>query len=130
MFVEGFKLAAFDHNNQGLEFKMDDFNTGNTGAGGMAPSGIPRYQPVSTGDLQGGKKKPKRTLASVADMIFKYSSGMEDAALSSGSISQDGSDQVNQLKSTFSNGPTLEQEATQRKEQKNRRKAYVKASLK
>lgn len=127
MFVKGFEKTSSlgDPNDMKLG---DDFNTGNVGAGGMAPSGIPRYQPVSKNDMGGEKKKGKRTLSEVADLIYKYSSGMEDAALSSGSISQDGTDAINQPKNA--SGPTQEQEVDDRKAQKSRRKAYVRASLK
>jgi hypothetical protein len=131
MFTLGFsKTAAFDHNNQGLEFKMSDMGSGNVGAGGMAPSGIPSYQPFDNNKEGGGQKLSRKARARMAiNAMYKFSSGMSDAGLSDSGGSDIASGTVDQLKWTSQNGPTLEQEADDRKEQKNRRKAYLKSRI-
>jgi hypothetical protein len=122
MFTRGFKTAAFDHNNQGLEFKMSDPGQPNVGPGGMSPSGVPSYQPVEEG-TKGGKKL-KRTAKQVAQLMYKISAGLSDSG-----GSDIASTTVDQLKWTSQSGPTLEEEADDRKALKNRRKAYIKARL-
>jgi hypothetical protein len=124
MFTKGFKIAAVGHNNQGLEFKTSDMGTGNTGPGGMAPSGIPSYQPFSA-DPKGDAKLNRKARARAAiQSMYKMSAGLSD---SGGSDIASGT--VDQLKWTSQNGPNLEQEADDRKEQKNRRKSYIKSRL-
>lgn len=63
-FTQGFqKIAVFDHNNQGQEFKLVDTEPlVGTGAGGMAPSGIASYQPIvkqETDKIPSSKRKGK-----------------------------------------------------------------------
>lgn len=117
MFTHGFKTAAFDHNNQGLEFKMSDQGQPNVGPGGMAPSGIPSYQPYEKGDGL-SKKKGKRSLREVTQIIQKISAA--DIAPTT----------VSQLKWTFEqDAETPEQTSDRLAEEKNRRKAYIKARL-
>lgn len=126
MFTLGFKKqAAFDHSSSGQEYKMSDTGSGNTGAGGMAPSGIPSYQPFENNE-KGGQKMSRKAKARMAiQAMYKLGAGLSD---SGGSGIASGS--VDQLKYTSQNGPGLEQEADDRKEQKNRRKAYLKSGIK
>lgn len=123
MFTKGFKTAAFDHNNQGLEFKMSDMGNPMIGPGGMGPSGDETYQPLGAKEKALMKHK-KRSKQELAQLVYeKLGSGMEDAALSSGGGGSDiASTLATQAKYTFQNGPDLEAEADDRKEQKNRYK--------
>jgi hypothetical protein len=124
------KSASFDHNNQGLEFKLSDTDNtnGSVGPGGMGPSGEATYQPVEpTG--KGRTAVEKKALGRmIMSKLYKLG-GMENAALSDSSGSGIASGTVDQLKYTTQNGPTLESEAADNKEQKNRRKSYIKARL-
>lgn len=123
------KAAAFDHNNQGLEFKMSDMGNPAVGPGGMGPSGDETYQPAEP-TAKGKTKADKQEMARrIIGKLYKMSSG-ENAALSDSGGSDIASTTVDQLKYTFQNGPTLEQEAADNKEQKNRRKAYLRARSK
>ena len=118
MFTLGFKTAAFDHSNQGLEFKMNDDGGAGTGAAAMAPSGIESYQPVEANE-KGGQPKKKRTLREAAMLIYKTSGSDIADGVASG------------LKYTFENGiDTPEQQADRAQETRNRRKAFLRASLK
>ena len=127
MFTLGFKTAAFDHNNQGLEFKMSDMGSGNQGAGGMAPSGIPSYQPFSASPKGEAKLNRKARARMAINAMYKMSE--VTCGFSDSGGSDIASSTVNQLKWTSQNGPNLEQEADDRKEQKNRRKSYIKSRL-
>jgi hypothetical protein len=131
MFTSGLrKTSSFDHNNMGLEYKMSDFGSSNSGAAGMAPTAIPEYQPSDRSSQAKGPKMSARAKArAIIDRLFiKIGSGMDDAGLSSGGGGSDiAPTTVDQLKWTSQNGPNLEQEADDRKELKNRRKAYLKA---
>jgi hypothetical protein len=126
MFTKGFfKTAAFDHSSSGQEYKMSDMGSGNTGAGGMAPSGIPSYQPFENNEKGGQPKMSRKARARMTiNAMYKFSAGLSD---SGGSDIASGT--VDQLKWTSENGPSLEQEADDRKEQKNRRKAYLKSRV-
>lgn len=117
MFTLGFKkVASFDHNNQGLEFKMSDIGNPMIGPGGMGPSGDETYQPLDKNLAKPVKKslfaKAQQLFGKTADAPAQAESGL-----------------VDQLK-WDSSSDTLEDEDTKRKEAKNRRKAYVRASLK
>lgn len=119
------KTSAFDHNNQGLEFKMSDQGNPMVGPGGMSPSGIPSYQ----GADDNAKNKAgarKRSLRETAELLFNKTSGISDASLSDSGGSDIAPTTASQLKWTSQSGPTLEEEADDRKEQKNRRKTLLK----
>lgn len=124
MFTKGFKTAAFDHNNQGLEFKMGDMGNPNVGPGGMGPSGDETYQPVEKNAKGQPKLSRKAEARKAINALYKMGAGLSD---SSGSDIASGG--VDQLKWTSENGPNLEQEADDRKEQKNRRKAFIKSRV-
>lgn len=122
MFTLGFrKTAAFDHNNQGLEFKMGDMGNPMVGPGGMGPSGDETYQPADKlvkGNLKVTARKAIQAMYKVSEVQCGLSdSGGSDIASST----------VNQLKWTSQNGPDLEQEADNRKEQRNRYKQLNRA---
>ena len=122
MFTKGFKTAAFDHNNQGLEFKMSDMGNPMIGPGGMGPSGDETYQPIEPSKKGGRRKRSKPELA---QLVFdKLGAGLSD---SGGSDIASGT--VDQLKWTSESGPTLEQESDDRKALQNRRKAYLKSRV-
>lgn len=128
MFTKGFKTAAFDHNNQGLEFKMGDMGNPMVGPGGMGPSGDETYQPAGKLIKKEDKKVTARKAIQAMYKLGGYESGgINDGGLSDSSGSDIASSTVNQLKWTSQNGPNLEQEADDRKEQKARRKSYLKA---
>ena len=130
MFTKGFKkLAVFDHNLHGDEFKMSDMGNPMIGPGGMGPSGDETYQPIEPSVRAYIKKKtPLKQLGrKVMDKLYKMSSAMEDAALSSGDGGLDiAGGTVDQLKWTSQNGPDLEAEADDRKELKNKQKWFQK----
>lgn len=130
MFTTGFlKVAVFDHNNQGLEFKTSDQTFGNVGPGGMGPSGDATYQPVEP-TLKSEPKVPKKLQARrVIQKLYKHGSGMESAALSDSGGSDIASTTVDQLKWTSKQGDTLEEEEAKDKESKNKRKSYIRARL-
>ena len=106
---------------------MSDMGTGNTGAGGMAPSGIPSYQPFENNEKGGGPKLSMKARARMAINAMYKQAGMENAGLSDSGGSGIASGTADQLKWTSQNGPTLEQEADDRKELKNRRASYLKS---
>lgn len=130
MFTSGLKTAAFDRNNQGLEFKMSDMDNTNgaVGPGGMGPSGFATYQPTEK-NISGKSKTRPKSLTEVAHIIYKMS-GASDAALSDSGGSDIAPGTVDQLKYTSQSGPTLEQESADREELKNRRKALIKTRTK
>jgi len=135
MFTVGFKKSAnaFDHNNQGLEFRMSDFGNPMIGPGGMGPSGDETYQPIepSVKGYMKKKKSLKEMGRAAMQKFYKLSSDMNDGGLSSGGGGLDiAPTTVDQLKWTSSNGPDLEAEADDRQEQRNRRKALLKSRKK
>lgn len=84
-FSEGFlKVAAFGHNNQGLEFREADTNPlPNVGPGGMAPSGIETYQPIEKDQKSEGhlkKKKPKLSDKEVVNVLLHKTSSQGSRA--------------------------------------------------
>lgn len=118
MFFRGFnKTATFGHNNQGLEFKMSDQGLPNVGPGGMAPSGVETYQPAPA--------QPKKTKADAIAAVRKMYSVQKQA----GAVSDTANTVSSQLKWTFGHGDTPEDEATKRKEEKNKYGRYLKARL-
>ena len=134
MFSLGFyKIAMFSHNNQGLEFKMSDPGQPNMGAGGMAPSGIPSYQPLDATDTApaptNAKKRGKKPSPLATSFIFGKVSGVGHLSNTDHSISTQDSPTTEQLKWTSQHGvKDQNQISTDIAEAKNRALRYRKAA--
>lgn len=120
-FVNGFeKLALGDHNNMGREFKhMDTEPQSNVGPGGMAPTGIPSYQPLDTMESSGGKSKKKRMsdIAATQFLFGKLSTALADHVMT-GSSSDISNAVSEQLKWTTDNGSDYTDAIGDRREKK------------
>ena len=132
MFTLGFeKISMFDHSNQGLEFKTEDTNpTANVGPGGMAPTGIPSYQPAENGSPN-GKKKNKMGDVQVAQLMFgKLGSAGTDALSNMGSGSTADEGIVTGLKYDNDSGKYPQDLGADEKESRRHLKKYRKAASK
>lgn len=100
------KRADLDHNNSGQEFKTVDTEPPAYGAGvgGMAPSGIPTYQPISGGPKKEIKDKKAVTLATI---FGKFASFNIEGLTGEGSRSDTAEDSVKQLKYEVTGNDTL-----------------------
>lgn len=130
MFHLGFtKIATFDHNNQGLEFKMSEQQNPMVGPGGMSPSGIESYQPVETSHTSDGKKKKKMSDAAAAQFLFgKMGSVGTDAMSNMGAGSTNSDTIATQLKWDNDSGKYPQDNCADEKESKRHLKKYRKAA--
>ncbi len=96
------KIAAFGHNNQGLEFKEFDTGTPSApGPGGMSPSGIETYQPLEEQKPQKTKKGRRADPSEVARLVVEklsQASGDSYNTPGTGSSMQTASTVATQLK--------------------------------
>jgi len=132
MFTVGFKKTAeFDHNNQGLEFRMSDTTnaSANVGPGGMSPQGIESYQPVDDNKEQPTNKKKKFKDRALVSFLMAKSAGADSLrSIVDGSGTGSPETLTSQLKWT-SESPDMNQEevSSKAKEESNRYKKYLKA---